>query len=62
MLLKDGEQVSEQELIEFCRDKLAGYKRPRTIEYVSDFPRTATGKILKRTLRQSYWQGQERAI
>ncbi|MDA8335252.1 MAG: AMP-binding protein [Peptococcaceae bacterium] len=62
VLLKDGEQVSEQELIEFCRDKLAGYKRPRTIEYVSDFPRTATGKILKRTLRQSYWQGQERAI
>lgn len=62
VMLKEGMHVPELELIEFCKDKLAGYKRPRSIEYVNDFPRTATGKILKRTLRQSYWQGQERAI
>ncbi|OAT81683.1 class I adenylate-forming enzyme family protein [Desulfotomaculum copahuensis] len=62
VLLKDEAKVNEEDLINYCKERLAGYKRPRSIEFVKDFPRTATGKILKRTLRQSYWVGQERAI
>jgi acyl-CoA synthetase (AMP-forming)/AMP-acid ligase II len=45
--------VTEDELVEWCKDRVAGYKRPRTVEFISDdaMPRTATGKILHRLLR-----------
>jgi long-chain acyl-CoA synthetase len=47
----------EQELIAFCLDNLAKYKVPRSIDFLDDFPRTATGKLLKRKLRDPYWAG-----
>jgi acyl-CoA synthetase (AMP-forming)/AMP-acid ligase II len=46
----------------FCRERLAGYKCPRTLEFRDELPRTATGKLLKRELRQEYWKGMERRI
>ncbi|MBU2252169.1 MAG: AMP-dependent synthetase, partial [Proteobacteria bacterium] len=52
----------EQEILDYCKMNLAGYKRPRSVEIVEDFPRTATGKVLKRILREPYWKGQERSI
>jgi long-chain acyl-CoA synthetase len=60
--LKEGAAATEDEILEFCKDSLAGYKRPRSVEFVDDFPRTATGKILKRIVKEKYWQGQERMI
>lgn len=60
--VKEGATLSEGEILDFCKENLAGYKRPRTVEFVEDFPRTATGKILKRILRKPYWEGQERSI
>ncbi|GAW92965.1 class I adenylate-forming enzyme family protein [Calderihabitans maritimus] len=60
--LKDGETATEEEILEWCKGKLAGYKRPRSVDFVEDFPRTATGKIIKRSLREPYWRGQERMI
>ncbi|MFC1859642.1 class I adenylate-forming enzyme family protein, partial [Thermodesulfobacteriota bacterium] len=62
IVLKEGETISEQEVLDFCKENLAGYKRPRSVEFVDDFPRTATGKVLKRILRKPYWEGQERQI
>jgi long-chain acyl-CoA synthetase len=50
------------ELQAFCRERLAGYKCPRTVEFRDELPRTATGKLLKRELRQEYWKGMERRI
>ena len=47
----------ERELIEFCRSSLAHYKCPRTIDFASDVPRTETGKMAKRRLREKYWAG-----
>ncbi len=52
----------EQELMAYCREHLAGYKRPRSIDFTDDFPRTETGKLQKRLLRDPYWEGQERTI
>lgn len=52
----------EEELLDFCKEHLAGYKRPRSIDIVDDFPRTATGKILKRIVKKKYWKEQERMI
>ena len=60
--LKEGAAITEQEVMDYCRENLAGYKRPRTVEFVDEFPRTATGKVLKRILKKPYWENQERSI
>jgi fatty-acyl-CoA synthase len=56
VVLHDKEEVSEDELIGWCRTQLAGYKRPRSVAFVADadMPRTATGKIQHRLLRDRY--------
>ncbi|MBP8948445.1 MAG: fatty acid--CoA ligase, partial [Candidatus Promineofilum sp.] len=51
VILKPGQQVAEEELIDWCRECMAGYKYPRVIEFREALPMTATGKILKRELR-----------
>jgi long-chain acyl-CoA synthetase len=51
-----------EDLSAHCRAALAGYKVPKSIEFRSDLPRTATGKLQKRLLRDAYWVGQERRI
>lgn len=52
--LREGQQATDEELKEFCRTKLARFKVPREFEFVSEFPTTLTGKILKRVLREEY--------
>ncbi|MFT5033887.1 MAG: acyl-CoA synthetase (AMP-forming)/AMP-acid ligase II, partial [Bacteroidia bacterium] len=47
-------ELTPDELVEFCRDKLAGYKIPRAVEYVDALPRNPTGKILKKDLRAQF--------
>jgi fatty-acyl-CoA synthase len=56
VVLHPGRAVTEADLVEWCRDRIAGYKRPRSIAFVSEseMPRTATGKILHRTLRERW--------
>lgn len=54
--------LTEAVLIEWMRDKVAGYKRPRSIDFIDKLPRNASGKLLKRTLREPYWQGMERRV
>ena len=49
--LKPGQSASEQEIVEYCKERLAAYKYPRTVEIRAALPKTATGKILKRELR-----------
>ncbi|MEW6489005.1 MAG: long-chain-fatty-acid--CoA ligase [Thermodesulfobacteriota bacterium] len=62
VVLKEDAQTSEEEILEFCKGRLAGYKRPRSVDFADDLPKTATGKILKRLVKQKYWAGQERMI
>ncbi len=56
VILKEGQQATEEEIIEWCRGKIAGYKRPKSVSFIKDeeMPRTATGKILHRVLRERY--------
>lgn len=49
-------------LIDHCREHLAGFKRPRSIDFVDELPRTGTGKIQKAKVRAPYWEGTDRAI
>ncbi|WP_084145426.1 AMP-binding protein [Amycolatopsis jejuensis] len=57
-----GETVDAGKLVEFCRERLAHYKCPRTVDVLEALPRNATGKILKRTLREPYWRDRERNV
>jgi long-chain acyl-CoA synthetase len=52
----------ESDIIEFCRLRLAGYKCPRSVDFVDALTREPTGKLAKRRLRDPYWAGTGRAI
>jgi acyl-CoA synthetase (AMP-forming)/AMP-acid ligase II len=54
VVLKEGQEATEKELIEFCRSRLAGFKRPRSVVFVEALPRNPMGKVLKKELRQQY--------
>ncbi|MBU4240719.1 MAG: fatty acid--CoA ligase, partial [Actinobacteria bacterium] len=62
VVVKEGEELTEEEIIEFCGDKLARYKTPRKVIFVPELPRTPTGKILKKELRAQYVEGGDRSI
>jgi len=62
VVLAPGAEVSEAELIRHCKDRLAGYKAPTSVEFREAIPRTATGKIQKFKLREPYWAGLERQV
>ena len=54
IVLKEGAKVSEKDLIGFCDGKLAGFKKPKTVEFIDKLPRNLTGKILKKDLRERF--------
>ena len=62
LVLKDGHTLTIDALITFCRKQIAGYKIPRQMEVVETLPRNPSGKILKKILRQPYWEGRNREI
>jgi acyl-CoA synthetase (AMP-forming)/AMP-acid ligase II len=60
--LKPDTTATEAELIAYCRESLAKFKCPRSVDIVDALPRNPTGKILKRELRKPYWEGRDRAV
>jgi acyl-CoA synthetase (AMP-forming)/AMP-acid ligase II len=56
VVLKKGAKATIEEISEHCREKLASFKRPQYVEFIDELPRTSTGKILKRVLREKYSQ------
>ena len=62
VVLNDDRRISEAELLSYFDDKLGEHQRPVSVDFVKTLPRNAMGKILKRVLREPYWQGQERQI
>ncbi len=59
---KPGVDLTADELLAWTRDRLAGYKRPQSLDFVEAIPRNPSGKILKRQLREPYWQGAARQV
>ncbi len=57
VVLREGASATEEELITFCREQLAHFKCPTSIEFIPELPRTATGKLQKFKLREQYWEG-----
>jgi long-chain acyl-CoA synthetase len=60
--LKPGHATDEASLLAHCRESLASYKRPRSIDIVAELPRNTMGKLLKRELRDPYWKDRERKV
>ena len=59
---KPGAELGPKELIDFARERIAGYKVPRSVDFVEALPRNPSGKILKRELRKPYWEHQQRQV
>ena len=62
VVLAQGETVEEQALIDHCRDQLAHFKCPTSVEFRDELARTATGKLQKFKLRSPYWEGMDRQV
>ncbi len=62
VVVAPGSEVSSDELIAFCRERLAGFKCPKRIDLRDELARTATGKLQKFKLREPFWAGQERKV
>jgi len=57
VVLKQGHRVTQEEIIEICRQNLASYKKPRSVEFVNELPRNPYGKVLYNVLKEKYWKG-----
>ena len=62
VVLAEGAEGTERELIDHCRDRLAHYKCPTSVDFRDELARTATGKLQKYKLRSAYWEDMERQI
>ncbi len=62
VVLRAGMAASEQEIIDFMRERIAHYKCPKSIDFCDVLPRNPSGKLLKFVLRQPYWTGRDRAV
>jgi len=54
--------VTADEILAHARERLAGFKLPRSVDFVEAIPRNPSGKILKRELREPYWEGHDRRV
>jgi fatty-acyl-CoA synthase len=62
IVLREGKSATEDEIIVFTREHIAHFKCPTSVEFVETLPRTATGKLQKFLIRETYWQGVERRV
>ncbi len=62
VVLKPGHQATEGDIVAFCKETLAHYKAPKSVEFLETLPRTGSGKIYKKRLRDAYWQEQEKKV
>lgn len=62
VVLKPSMTLSEEEVVQFCKDRLASYKKPKSVDFVSELPKTSIGKISKKDLKAPFWANQKRAV
>ena len=62
VVVKGKCRLTLEDLVLFLRNRIAGYKIPKSLDCVSALPRTPSGKILKRQLREAYWSGKDRGV
>jgi fatty-acyl-CoA synthase/long-chain acyl-CoA synthetase len=62
VVVRPGHAVQAEDVIAFAREHLAGYKVPRSVAFATELPHTGSGKVLKRELREPYWQGRRTRV
>jgi acyl-CoA synthetase (AMP-forming)/AMP-acid ligase II len=62
VVLRQGSAADAAGILQYARERLAGYKIPKSIEFLPDLPRNPSGKVLKRKLREQYWKGHDRRV
>jgi acyl-coenzyme A synthetase/AMP-(fatty) acid ligase len=62
VVLATDSSLSEDEIISYTRTQIAAYKCPKSIEFIKELPRNPSGKILRRELRDPYWEGIDRKV
>ena len=62
VVIRPGSNLTAEDFIEYCRDKLAGFKLPKSVDFVDALPRTAYGKVQRSLLREPYWKNKERKV
>ena len=60
--VRPGSSLAEADIIEFCRDKLGGFKIPKSADFTEALPRTPSGKVTKNVLREPFWKGHGRRV
>ena len=62
VVMKQGKSATATDIINFTRERIAGFKTPKSVEFIEALPRNPSGKILRRHLRDPYWEGKERQV
>lgn len=62
VVLKEAERIGQEELINYCKQHIARYKAPKTIKFVTELPLSPIGKVLRRAIKEKYWENQKRRI
>jgi len=62
VVLKEGMKTTEEEIMDYCRERSASFKKPKSVDFVDLLPRNPGGKVLKRKLREKYWQGRKKKV
>ena len=60
--LRPGQKATAEEIIDFCKQYLASYKKPKSVDFIDAIPKNPYGKVLKRELREKYWAGEKRRV
>ena len=59
---KDNCEIEADEVIEFCASNLAGYKKPKKVEFIAELPKNPSGKIIKNPLREAFWKDRKKRV
>lgn len=62
VVTRKGHDLSEAQVLDYCREHLPGFKRPRSVDFATELPRNPNGKIVRRQLRDAYWKDAERKV
>jgi fatty-acyl-CoA synthase len=62
VVLREGQTLTEEELLAYCKERLAGFKVPRIVEFWDRLPKGGTGKILKGKLKEKFWKGRDKTV
>jgi acyl-CoA synthetase (AMP-forming)/AMP-acid ligase II len=62
VVLRPEQKATEQDIIEHCKRRLAGYKCPKAVAFWDEIPKTIVGKIEKKKIKEKFWEGRKRKI